>query len=137
MKKFLKNFDKLVSICQILRSEKGCIWDKKQTHESLVKYLFLEVEEVKQAVNNKDMTNLEEELGDVLFQIVFNAQIAKENKDFDIACVIEKLNEKLVRKHPHIFSNYKIKNMEDIEIMWENIKKKEKAMMKDIKLKVI
>jgi tetrapyrrole methylase family protein/MazG family protein len=126
MKKYLKEFDKLVGIFSTLRSKNGCVWDKEQTHETLVKHLFSEAEEVERAIKNKDKENLEEELGDILLQVVFHAQIAKENKDFDIAGVIGKLNKKLIHRHPHIFGNYKVKNAKDVEIMWEKIKEKEK-----------
>ncbi|MDR2644992.1 MAG: hypothetical protein LBB44_03295 [Endomicrobium sp.] len=128
MKKYLKEFDKLVGVFSTLRSKNGCMWDKEQTHETLVKHLFSEAEEVKQAIKNKDKKNLEEELGDILLQVVFHAQIAKENKDFDITDVIEKLNKKLLRRHPHIFGNYKVKDAKDIEVMWEKIKEKEKSL---------
>ncbi|MDR1941035.1 MAG: hypothetical protein LBQ47_01760 [Endomicrobium sp.] len=127
MKRYLKEFDKLVGIMSKLRSKNGCMWDKEQTHESLVKHLISESDEVKKAVKNRDTENLAEELGDVLLQVVFHAQIGKENKTFDIADVISGLNKKLIRRHPHIFGNYKVKNTKDIEIMWEKIKKKEKA----------
>ncbi|MCL2484737.1 MAG: MazG family protein [Endomicrobia bacterium] len=127
MKKYLKEFEKLVDIMAKLRSKNGCMWDKKQTHESLVKYLISESKELKSAVRNKDVENLEEELGDILLQVVFHAQIAKENKTFDIAAVINGLNKKLIRRHPHIFSNYKVKNTKDIIEMWKKIKAKEKA----------
>ncbi|MDR3256079.1 MAG: hypothetical protein LBT18_00215 [Endomicrobium sp.] len=134
MKKYLKEFDKLVGIFSTLRSKNGCLWDKEQTHESLVKYLFSEAKEVKKAIENKDIENLEEELGDILLQVVFHAQIAKENKEFNIDGVIEKLNKKLVRRHPHIFGKYEIKNTKDIEIMWKKVKAKEKTL-KERKIK--
>ncbi len=125
MKRYLKEFEKLVDIMAKLRS--GCIWDKEQTHESLVKYLISEADELKHAVENKDMENLEEELGDVLLQVVFHAQIAKENKNFDIAAVINTLNKKLVRRHPHVFGKYKVKTTKDVEIMWKEVKAQEKS----------
>jgi len=128
MKKYLKEFEKLVCIMAKLRSKNGgCMWDREQTHESLVKYLIEESKEVKKAVAKKDMKNLEEELGDVLLQIVFHAQIGKEDKEFDIAGVISALNKKLIRRHPHVFGNYKVRNTKDIEIMWKEVKAKEKA----------
>ncbi|GHT59833.1 hypothetical protein AGMMS50222_05160 [Endomicrobiia bacterium] len=130
MKKYLKEFDKLLKIFVTLRSKNGCMWDKEQTYESLVKHLLLEAQEVKQAVKSKDIENLEEELGDILLHVVFYAQIAKENKDFNIAGVIEKLNKKLIRRHPHIFGNYRVRNIKDIEIMWKKVKEKEKALKK-------
>jgi tetrapyrrole methylase family protein/MazG family protein len=128
MKKYLKEFDKLVGIFSKLRAKNGCVWDKEQTHETLLKHLFYEAKEVKQAIKNKDKENLEEELGDILLQVVFHAQIAKENKDFDITGVIKKLNKKLIRRHPNIFGNYNVKNAEDVEVMWKKIKEKEKAL---------
>ena len=130
MKRYLKEFEKLVDIMAKLRSAKGCAWDKKQTHKSLVKYLFSESQELKSAIAKKDIKNIEEELGDVLLQVVFHAQIAKEGKKFDIAGVIATLNKKLIRRHPHIFGNYKVKTIKDIEIMWKNIKAKEKSAKK-------
>jgi tetrapyrrole methylase family protein/MazG family protein len=133
MKKYLKEFDKLISTFATLHSKNGCMWDREQTHESLVKYLFLEAEEVKKAVKNEDMDNLEEELGDILLQVVFHAQIAKENKSFNIAGVIEKLNKKLVRRHPHVFGEYKVKNKKDIEVLWEKVKAEEKDFLKKCK----
>lgn len=127
MKRYLKEFEKLVDIMKTLRSGNGCIWDKAQTHQTLIKYLFSEADEVKQAIEKNDVENLQEELGDVLMQVVFQAQIAKENKEFDISNVISTLNKKLIRRHPHIFGNYKVKTKEDVEIMWKKIKEKEKA----------
>ena len=127
MKKYLKEFEKLVDIMSELRSKNGCLWDKEQTHESLVKYLIEESREVQKAVRKKDMKNLEEELGDILLQVVFHAQIGKEKKEFDIAGVIGVLNKKLIRRHPHVFGNYKVKTTKDIEIMWKEVKAKEKA----------
>jgi MazG family protein len=129
MKKELKEFEKLVNIFKKLRSKNGCLWDKKQTHKSLIKYLFSESREVKEALQNKDMKNFEEELGDVLMQVIFHAQIAKENKMFGIADVISTLNKKLIRRHPHVFDNYKVKHIGDIKKMWKKIKTKEKLML--------
>jgi tetrapyrrole methylase family protein/MazG family protein len=110
-----------------LRAKNGCQWDRKQTYQSLIKYLFSETREVKKAVDSGDIENLQEELGDVLLQIVFFAQIAKENKHFSIADIIATLNKKLIRRHPHIFGNYKVNNVKDIEKMWEEIKAAEKS----------
>ena len=127
MKKHLKEFDKLVAIMAKLRSKNGCIWDKEQTHKSLVKYLVSEADELKLAVRKNDMANLEEELGDILLQVVFHSQIASENKAFNIAGVISALNKKLIRRHPHVFGDYKIKTKQDIIKMWKEIKNKEKS----------
>lgn len=132
MKKYLKEFDKLVSIMAKLRAKKGgCLWDRKQTHESLVKYLIEESKEVKKAVEKKDMKNLEEELGDVLLQVVFHARIGKENKTFDLNGIIAGLNKKLIRRHPHVFGKYKVKTSEEVEAMWKKIKAGEKKAQKN------
>lgn len=132
MKKYLKEFDKLVSIMAKLRAKKGgCLWDRKQTHESLVKYLIEESKEVKKAVEKKDMKNLEEELGDVLLQVVFHARIGKENKTFDLNGIIAGLNKKLIRRHPHVFGKYKVKTAEEVEAMWKKIKAGEKKAQKN------
>lgn len=119
-------FNELVKICERLRGEEGCLWDKEQTHKSLLPYLREEAREVEMAVINKDMPNLQEELGDLIFQVVFHSQIASERGDFDICDVIEGLNNKLIRRHPHVFSNIKISSVEDILKNWENIKREEK-----------
>jgi tetrapyrrole methylase family protein/MazG family protein len=131
MKKYLKEFDKLIGIMAKLRSKNGCMWDRRQTHKSLVKHLISESQEVKLAIGKNDMENLEEELGDILLQVVFHAQIAKEQKEFDIANVVSTLNKKLIRRHPHIFGNYKVKNTQDIVKMWNEIKAKEKRQKRN------
>ena len=127
MKKYLKEFENLVLIMRRLRGKNGCMWDREQTHESLIKHLFSESEELKAAISKKDTENIQEELGDILLQVVFHAQMASEKKVFDIADVIKTLNQKLVRRHPHIFGDYKVKNTKDIVQMWNKIKEREKA----------
>ena len=122
----LKKFLKLVNILEQLRGKNGCPWDKKQTHKSLMKYLFEESNEYNEAVLKQDAENMKEELGDVLLQIVFHAQIAKENKMFDIYDVLDTINEKMVRRHPHVFGNSNAKTEEEIRKEWEKIKAEEK-----------
>ena len=121
-------FFKLVDILEKLRGENGCPWDKKQTHQSLMKYLFEESNEYNEAVKKQDYDNMKEELGDVLLQIIFHAQIAKENKWFDIYDVIDGLNKKLIRRHPHVFGKSKAKTPEEITKQWNEIKKAEKII---------
>ncbi len=121
-----KLFPELVDIFKKLRGKNGCAWDKKQTHQTLIKYLFEESEELKKAVLNKDVENIKEELGDVLLQVVFHAQIAKENKLFDIYDVIDYLNNKLIRRHPHVFGKSKAKTESEIITQWKEIKRAEK-----------
>jgi len=123
----LKKFLKLVNILKKLRGKNGCPWDKKQTHKSLMKYLFEESNEYNEAVLNQDAENMKEELGDVLLQIIFHAQIAKENKMFDIYDVLDTINEKMIRRHPHVFGNSKATTEEEIRKEWEKIKAEEKS----------
>jgi len=124
--KKVEKFLELVDIFKKLRGKNGCAWDKKQTNKTLIKYLFEESEEFKQAVRKNDIENMKEELGDVLLQIIFHAQIAKENKWFDIYDVIDGLNKKLIRRHPHVFGKSKAKTPEEITKQWNEIKEKEK-----------
>src|SRR5690349_2199076 len=99
----MKSFSQLAKVMAKLRSQKGCPWDRKQTHESLLKYLDEEAKEVKQSIRKKDWDNLEEELGDVLLQVLFHAQIAKEAGRFTIEDVVRGLSRKLTLRHPHVF----------------------------------
>ena len=109
-----------------LRSPEGCPWDRKQTHESLVPYLIEETYEVVDAIRKKDPENLKEELGDLLLQIVFHSQIAKEKGYFDVYDVIDTIAKKLVFRHPHVFGNREdIKSAEDVLKEWDKFKEKE------------
>ena len=123
----VEKFLKLVDILEKLRGEHGCPWDKKQTHQSLMKYLFEESNEYNEAVNKQDYDNMKEELGDVLLQVIFHAQIAKENNKFDIYDVLDCINEKMIRRHPHVFGNSKATTEEEIRVEWERIKQLEKS----------
>ena len=122
----VEKFLKLVDILEKLRGEHGCPWDKKQTNQSLMKYLFEESNEYNEAVQKQDYDNMKEELGDVLLQVIFHAQIAKENGKFDIYDVLDSINEKMIRRHPHVFGNSKATTEEEIRQEWEKIKKAEK-----------
>ena len=124
--KKVEKFLKLVNILEKLRGEHGCPWDKKQTHVSLMKYLFEESNEYNEAVCKQDYDNMKEELGDVLLQVIFHAQIAKENKKFDIYDVLDTINEKMIRRHPHVFGDSKATTEEEIRKEWEKIKRLEK-----------
>lgn len=126
MKNAGQEFEKLVEIMTRLRAENGCPWDKKQTHESLLQYLREESGEVEEAVKNADWDNLREELGDVLLQVVFHAEIARQAGRFDIADVVAGITEKMVRRHPHIFGDEKLDTPEQVLARWEEIKKQEK-----------
>ena len=118
-------FYDLVEIVRKLRGEKGCPWDKKQTHKSLIKHLKEETEELIKEIEKDNIRGIKDELGDVLLQVVFHTQIEKEN--FDIDDVIDNICRKMIRRHPHVFGNLKVKSEEEIEKNWENIKKGEKS----------
>ncbi len=118
-------FDRLVAIMAALRGEKGCPWDREQTHRSLRQYLLEEAYEVLEAIDQERYDDLKEELGDLLLQVVFHAQIAAEQKRFSIVEVLESINEKLVRRHPHVFGQAKIRTAEEQTVHWENLKQHE------------
>ena len=120
------DFDELVEITAVLRGEDGCKWDRAQTHETLKKCLADEAQEVFDAVDAGDDENLCEELGDVLLQVVMNAQIAQERGVFSIDDVIQVLCEKLIRRHPHVFGDEVVNNEEEALALWKRVKAKEK-----------
>lgn len=128
MKKASVLFEEVNHTLKVLRSPKGCKWDRAQTHETLIKNLKEESQEVINAINNKDDENLCEELGDLLLQVLFHVHIAQEQKRFTLAQVINGLNKKLIRRHPHVFGNKKASTPEEALAMWKIVKAKEKAL---------
>lgn len=128
MKKASILFEEVNHTLKVLRSPKGCKWDRAQTHESLIKNLKEESQEVINAIKNEDDENLCEELGDLLLQVLFHAHIAAEQKRFTLAQVINGLNKKLIRRHPHVFGNKKAGTPEEALAMWKAAKAKEKAL---------
>ncbi len=122
-----KRFDQVVEIMSRLRGEGGCPWDRKQTRESLKPYLIEEAYEVLETIEAKDDPKLKEELGDVLLQILFHAEIGRERRTFTIEDVLETLADKLVRRHPHVFGETKVSGAEEVVHRWEEIKRQEKA----------
>ncbi len=120
------SFEDLISIMERLRSPEGCPWDRKQTHKSLLPYLVEETYEVVDAVERGNDEELKEELGDLLLQVVFHSQIAKERGSFNIDDVIDSIAKKLVRRHPHVFGDRTdIRSEEDVNREWEKLKEKE------------
>ncbi len=120
--------EQLVEIMAQLRDpETGCPWDKKQTFESVVPHTIEETYEVVDAIHNQDWTNLKEELGDLLFQVIFYSRLAQEQDLFDFKDVVETVNEKLTRRHPHVFSDAKFENEAELNENWEKEKLLEKA----------
>lgn len=120
-------FEELLTIMRRLRGPGGCPWDAEQTHESLTRYLLEETYEVIEAIETNSPEHLKEELGDLLLQPVFHAAIAEESGAFTMNDVIKTLNEKLVRRHPHVFGDMQIADSTAQIENWEQIKKLEKA----------
>lgn len=120
------SIQKLIEIMEVLRSERGCPWDREQTHESIAQNLLEEAYEVYEAIVKKSDEHLKEELGDLLLQVVFHSQIASERKAFDIYDVAEAIVEKLIRRHPHVFGSEKVDTSQEVLYKWEELKKKEK-----------
>src|SRR6056297_165882 len=130
-KEFASEFNKLLYIMEKLRGPKGCPWDRKQDFYSLKPYIIEEAYEVVEALEKKDMDLLKEELGDLLLQVVFQAQIGKEEEIFDINDVIIGITEKLIRRHPHVFGQEKIDTAQEVKKTWEEIKKRERTSNKE------
>lgn len=116
------SFAKLVDIIMVLRGDKGCPWDRKQTHESLKKYLVEESYEVLEAIDEKNMHKLCEELGDLLLQIILHARLAEEKDNFNIDDVIKGIIEKMIRRHPHVFGAKSVETSDQVLVQWEEIK---------------
>lgn len=122
-----KNLEELINTVRILRSENGCQWDREQTHSSIRSNMLEEAYEAVDAIDDNDMKHLREELGDVLLQVLLHSQIADDNGVFNIEDVAQELNEKLVRRHPHVFGNVEVNSTKDILDNWDKIKKEEKS----------
>lgn len=114
---------RLIKILRVLRTE--CPWDRKQTHDSLTGCMLEEAYEAVDAINEKDFDNLKEELGDVLLQTVFHSLLAEEEGHFDMTAVINEECEKMIRRHPHVFSVTEAKSIDNVLEKWENIKRQE------------
>ena len=122
------DLNELLEIVAILRSPEGCSWDRAQTFESMKECLKNESQEVIDAIDKKDYANLLEELGDVLLQVLLNAEIASEKGLFDFSDVIQTLSEKLIRRHPHVFGDVKRpETPEEALALWKSVKAIEKA----------
>ena len=123
-------FEELQETVRRLRSEDGCPWDREQTHGSLKAPVIEEAAEVICGINIYEKTgnaeNLKEELGDLLLQVVMQAQIAEEEGIFTLDDVVRSINEKMIRRHPHVFGNEKVTGSAEVLANWEEIKKREK-----------
>ncbi len=123
----LDRFEALVDIIAKLRAPDGCPWDRKQTHSSLREFILEECYEVLQAIDEEDWDALRQELGDLLLQIVLQAQIATETGEFELEDVIKSINTKLIHRHPHIFGSAKVKDAEEVARNWEALKQEERG----------
>lgn len=119
--------DQLIAVMDQLRSPGGCPWDAEQTHQSLARYLLEETYEVLEAMDQGDLVSLREELGDLLLQVVFHARIAQESEpDFSLDAIAQGVVDKLVRRHPHVFTDLVLTTNEELEANWAKIKETEK-----------
>jgi len=120
-------FARLVEIMARLRAPGGCPWDREQTFDTIKPYLLEETYEVMDSIDARDWDGLADELGDLLLQVVFFSQMAKEAGHFDVTDAIEAINSKLVRRHPHVFADGDAKTADDVTRKWDEIKATEKA----------
>ncbi|MGH2572080.1 MAG: nucleoside triphosphate pyrophosphohydrolase [Actinomycetota bacterium] len=117
----------LVRVMHRLRGPDGCPWDREQTHESLARHLLEEAHEALEAIDAGDLDRLKDELGDVLLQVVFHAEMGRQSGTFDIDDVAEAIVSKLVRRHPHVFGDVRVDSAAQVLVNWEHIKEEEKG----------
>jgi len=123
-----KDFNDLVQVMETLRGPNGCPWDKEQTHESIKSCAVEETYELLEAIDQKNPAKIKEELGDLLFQVIFHSKMAKEKGHFDVTDVIDQVVRKLTHRHPHVFEkDKKLKSAEEALSQWEEIKREEKG----------
>ena len=120
-------FKKLTEIVDTLMGENGCPWDKVQTRETLKPYLVEEAYETLEALDGNNPEEIKEELGDLLYQILFHAKISENKKEFSITDVIQSISDKMVHRHPHVFKEVNLETPEEVVTQWEEIKSKEKG----------
>lgn len=125
-----KQLDRLRAIMRRLRGKDGCPWDAEQTHQSLIPNMIEESYEAIDAILREDWPHLKEELGDVLLQVVFHAQISSDQGRFDLDDIARELSDKLIRRHPHIFADSQISHSDGVISQWEQIKREEKGTQK-------
>lgn len=122
-----EKFDRFVELVRELRSENGCPWDRKQSPLSLKRYILEEANELLEAIDAEDHQHVKEELGDLLYIIILLAQINEEKGFFAINDVIDAIQAKMIRRHPHVFSNLQVESMTELRENWLKIKANEKA----------
>ena len=120
-------FKKLTEIVDTLMGDNGCPWDKVQTRESLKPYLVEETYETLEALDSNNPEEIKEELGDLLYQVLFHAKISEKKNEFNITDVVESISAKMVHRHPHVFKEENLETPEEVVTQWEEIKSKEKG----------
>lgn len=115
---------RLMHIIATLRSPEGCLWDRAQKREDVLRYIIDETYELVDAIEEGHTLHIKEELGDLLFQILFIARISEEAHEFDISDVMRDVADKMIQRHPHVFGNTKVSSIDDIKLNWQEIKKK-------------
>lgn len=124
----MKELQQLLNIMKALRDpETGCPWDRKQTIDSIKGYTIEETYELIDAIDRDNIDDIKDELGDLLFHVIFYSEMADEKGYFDFESVVKQVNEKLERRHPHVFSDEQISNSEQVKALWEKIKKEERG----------
>jgi uncharacterized protein YabN with tetrapyrrole methylase and pyrophosphatase domain len=126
MKKNTDAINELIRVMAKLRSPEGCPWDREQTHKSIRFYLIEEAYELLDSIEAEDDHEMAEELGDLLLHVIFHCQLARERGAFDFEKVAKHVTEKLIRRHPHVFGDTKVKDIQEVWANWEQIKKAEK-----------
>jgi tetrapyrrole methylase family protein / MazG family protein len=124
--KDLRKFDSLLQIIEALRGPEGCPWDKEQTHRTLTPFAIEEAHELAEAIESGDESEMVSELGDLLLQVVLHAEIGRQAGRFDITDVVHAISEKMVRRHPHVFSDTKVKDSAEVLANWSALKAQEK-----------
>jgi uncharacterized protein YabN with tetrapyrrole methylase and pyrophosphatase domain len=126
----MKEFNELIEVAEKLLGVKGCPWDQKQTFLSLQPYVLEEAHELIEAVDGGEDEQIIEELGDLLYTVIFYGKLAEKEGRFKLEDVIKTVKEKLVRRHPHVFENVQVNNADDVVNNWEHIKQQEKGALK-------
>jgi len=126
MKDTYQELQNLIATITTLRNENGCPWDKRQTNSTLIKHIKSESEELVQAISNDDHDNICEEMGDILYLIIMLSEINNDLGHFQLPEVLRGVNEKLIRRHPHVFAGVPYENEEQLAVQWESIKAEEK-----------
>ena len=121
-----KDINDLIEIIEVLRGENGCPWDKEQTHDSIKKCIIEESYEVFDAIDNNDIKAIVEELGDVLFQVLFHASLGREEGKFTLLDITDGISNKMIYRHPHVFGDASVNNTEEVLVNWDELKKNEK-----------